>query len=408
MGKSRFYAAIVIGICIMLMAATALANDILTVAVNQSRVLGFSGVQRVAVANPEIADVLVVSGTEVLVVGKAPGLTTMHVWTEAGRATYEVEVGVDDAKVAGEIKSILGYDGIRVSKVNRTVILEGAVDTQQQKARAEKLAAVYGDKVVSLLEVLRPVQVKIEAKVIEINRQKIKELGIKWGNSADTPGTFIFGQSALNSKVGDVFGDLGGYADINAQLSALVKSGAAKVLSQPNVVTLSGDKASIMIGGQIPVPVAQDNNKITIEWKDYGIKLDIAPEVNGDGLIQSRVKAEVSSLDYNSANSIKLGAGMEIPPVRLRKAETAIALSSGQTMAIGGLIATETSKDVVKVPMLGDLPVLGHLFRSTSFRRGETELLVLITPSLVNPGEYLPATSREMKEFAQENPWGGK
>lgn len=408
MGKSRFCAVLLISICIMLTAATALANTALTVAVNQSRVLGFNGVQRVAVANPEIADVLVVSGTEVLVVGKAPGVTTLHVWTAYGRTTYEVEVGAADAKLAGEIRSILGYDGIRVSKVNRTVILEGTVDNQYQKARAEKLAAAYGDKVVNLLEVLRPVQVKIEAKVLEINRQKLKELGIKWGNSPGTPGTFAFGQSALNSKVGDVFGDLGGYADINAQLSALVKNGAVKVLSQPNVVTLSGDKASIMIGGQIPVPVAQDNNKITIEWKDYGIKLDIAPEVNGDGLIQSRVKAEVSSLDYNSASSIKLGAGMEIPPVRLRKAETAIALSSGQTMAIGGLIATETSKDVVKVPMLGDLPVLGQLFRSTSFRRGETELLVLITPSLVNPAEYLPATTREMAEFAQENPRGGK
>ncbi|SDF02025.1 type II and III secretion system protein family protein [Sporolituus thermophilus] len=408
MGKSRFCAVLLISICIMLTAATALANAALTVAVNQSRVLGFNGVQRVAVANPEIADVLVVSGTEVLVVGKAPGVTTLHVWTAYGRTTYEVEVGAADAKLAGEIRSILGYDGIRVSKVNRTVILEGTVDNQYQKARAEKLAAAYGDKVVNLLEVLRPVQVKIEAKVLEINRQKLKELGIKWGNSPGTPGTFAFGQSALNSKVGDVFGDLGGYADINAQLSALVKNGAVKVLSQPNVVTLSGDKASIMIGGQIPVPVAQDNNKITIEWKDYGIKLDIAPEVNGDGLIQSRVKAEVSSLDYNSASSIKLGAGMEIPPVRLRKAETAIALSSGQTMAIGGLIATETSKDVVKVPMLGDLPVLGQLFRSTSFRRGETELLVLITPLLVNPAEYLPATTREMAEFAQENPRGGK
>jgi len=409
MNKLKLFVAVVLVIAsILANGMMAAAEEKMTVAVNQSRVLSFNAVEKVAVANPEIADVVVVSGLEVLLVGKAPGLTTLHIWTGGSRYSYLVEVGAADVTIANDIKNILGLSDITVSKVNKTIILEGTVNDQYQKNRAEKVASAYAEKVVNLLEITHPVQVRIEAKIVEINRESAKSLGIKWsGNNAGTSGNFSFGQSSINSLAPKVFGNLGTYSPINAQLDALVSNGVAKILSQPNMITLSGDKANIMVGGQIPVPIGLNDGRISIEWKDYGIKLDIEPEVNADKLIQSKIKAEVSTLDWADEHKIELGLGMKIPTVKLRKAETAIAMSSGQTMAIGGLISNEVTKDVYKLPLLGDIPILGNLFKSTSFSRGETEVIIFITPTIVNPDEYIPAQTTEMKEFTKENPFRG-
>jgi pilus assembly protein CpaC len=412
--RCMLYTMTLLLLCLLAPVLPAAASDPLAVAVNQSRVLAVDGVQRVAVANPDIADVLVVSSNEILLIGKAPGFTTLQVWNRDGLLSYAVEVSDDNRPLALEIQSILGYPDIRVSKVNKSIILQGTVNDQYQKAQAEKVAAAYGERVVNLLEITRPTQVKIEVRVIELNREKTRNLGIKWGNNVNSPGVFGFGQSnplnpVLGSGAATVLGGLGTYSAVNAQLEALVKDGAAKILSQPNIITLSGGKASIMVGGQIPVPISAQNGQVSIEWKDYGIKLDIEPEVNAEKLIQSKVKAEVSSLDWTSTHSILLGPGISIPPVKLRKAETAIALASGQTMAIGGLIASESSRDVYKIPLLGDLPILGQLFRSSSFNKGETELIILITPTIVDPAEYQAPITSDMRDFLKENPWqGGK
>ena len=142
-----------------------------------------------------------------------------------------------------------------------------------------------------------------------------------------------------------------------------------------------------------------------MEWKEYGIKLAIAPEVSGEGLIASKVNAEVSSLDYASSARINIGNGLVIPPLKTRKAETVITMPSGQTMAIGGLISTEMAENNTKIPLLGELPVLGQLFRSKSFTSGRTEVVIIITPTLVDPSAYTPDTSAGMKEFITEKPW---
>ena len=424
MGKLKII--VLLLVCFLLAAATAAANERISIGVNQSRVLAASGVERVAVANPAIADVVVVSGYEMMVIGKQPGTTTLHVWSAEGRDSYDLEVGTNDTQIANDIKSILGYPDIRVSKVGKSVILEGSVNDQYQRMRAEKVAGAYGEKVVNILELTRPVQVKIEARIVEINRSKTDNLGIKWGNSTISPGTFHVGQtpmqewtvtygsgssgSAYNNALADSkpfgksWGGYGGYWDINAQLDALVKSGLAKILSQPNVITLSGEKANIMVGGEIPVPVSVQSGTITVVWKEYGIKLEIQPEVNSEGLINSKIKAEVSTLDWSDDHKIGISENFQIPPVNSRKAEAAIALSSGQTMALGGLMASEMTKDVTKIPGLADLPVIGKLFRSTAFTRNETELVILITPTIVNPKEYVPNMTPEMHEFSKEDP----
>jgi len=168
---------------------------------------------------------------------------------------------------------------------------------------------------------------------------------------------------------------------------------------------LSGEKANILVGGEIPVPVSVTNGQIGIEWKEYGIKLDIAPEVNSESLITSKVKAEVSTLDWDSTHRIIIGSSLSIPPIKTRKAETVITMTSGQTMAIGGLISSEDSKIIYKLPILGDLPVIGKLFRSTSFTSGKTEVIILMTPTLVDPTEYVPPATADMKKMIVEDPW---
>lgn len=386
------------------------AMEKISVGAGQSKTVSMTGLQRAAIANPEVADVVVVSSSELILVGKQTGTTTLIIWSGVGRQTFQVEVAANDPAIAGEIKRILGYPDIRVVKVNKTVILEGTVNDQYQRARAEKIAAAYGDKVVNLLEIAKPVQIRIEAKVVEINRTKTQNLGLQYftGNNSTAPGIFFAGQSAINTKSPDTFGTLGTFAPINAQLNLLLQNGFARLLSQPNMVTLSGEKANILVGGQIPVPVSNQNGQISIEWKDYGIKLDITPEASLDGVISSKIKAEVSAMEWNSINRIELGTNIKIPPIRMRKAETSIALASGQTMAIGGLISNDITRDVTKIPFLGDLPVLGQLFRSTNFTKGETELIILVTPTIVDPQALVPPMSPEMKEHLNSKSPEGK
>ena len=352
MNKRGFVFGIVLWMCMLILALPAMAAEkTLKVAVDQSQVLDIEGVLRVSVANPKIADVLVVSDSELLLVGKTQGVTTLQVWTGRAPTNYSVQVG------GAEFAS----------------------------AR----------------------QVKIETKIVEIDRGKIKNLGIKWGNDVTSPGSFAFGQGITNSEVGKQWGNLGSYSNIQAQLNALIEEDFAKVLSQPNMITLSGTKANILVGGQMPVPTSNNDGQIQVEWKDYGIKLEIEPSVNRDDSIYTKVKAEVSAIDWNDNHKIFIStSGMSIPPVTMRKAESTIVLTSGQTMAIGGLIASDMSKDVQKIPFLGDLPVIGNLFKSTSFNKNETELLIFITPTIVDPNEYIPQSTTEMKKELKKDPWG--
>ena len=351
MNKRGFIFGIVLCLCMLIVAIPANAfGQNYEVAVNQSQVLNIEGVKRVAIANPAIADVLVVSNSEILLVGKAPGVTSMQVWTDKIPNVYSVHVSGPEYYVGK--------------------------------------------------------QIKIEAKIVEIDRGKIKNLGIKWGNDLTTPGSFAFGQGVTNSEVGKQWNNFGSYADILGQLDLLIQNDNAKMLSQPNMITLSGTKANILVGGQMPVPVNNDNGQITVEWKDYGIKLEIEPSINAADLIYTKVKAEVSAIDWNSNHKIYISTTAAIPPITMRRADSTIVLSSGQTMAIGGLISSEMSKDVKKLPLLGDLPIIGNLFKSTSFSKNETELLIFITPTIVDTTEYVPQATKEMLDEIQKNPWG--
>lgn len=402
----------------MLLAVPAWASN-MTVGLNQSHMIDAGGVNQVAIANPDIADVIVVAPGEVMLVGKKAGTTSLSLWRYGTRYDYTVVVDGNDNGLAANIESVLKYPDVHASVVGGKVILEGMVENQYEKSRAETIAASYGE-VTNLLQMRHPKQVRIESRVIEISTDKVKNLGIAFGNAASTTttsssssgsssstslvlgteGTFGVGQSHQNSiDTGRPFNWFGSYADINAQLNALVKKGDAKILSEPYVITMSGEKANIVIGGEIPVPVNTDDNAVTVEWREYGIRLDIEPTVQQDNSVDSKIKTEVSSLDWSSSVNATSGTGVRIPGLLSRKADSHVVMQPGMTMAIGGLISSTESKSVSKIPLLGDIPILGQFFRNTSKTRERKEILILLTPILVD-SDYKPVMSGEAERLS--------
>lgn len=380
----------------VLMTGAAMAQESILMDINQSSCLNTGGeITRVAIANPEIADITMISKTEMLVVAKKMGTTTLYIWTNDGmRQEYIINIRDHDTQTSAAVAKMIGYPGIEVEKIGNKVLLKGTVKNQLEKSRAEKIAEMYGEKVVNLLEMTNPEQIQIEAKILEISTDKVKKLGIQYANASNIDkdsgivtigqtGMFGFGQTFSNSRDSSN-AKMGGYADINATLQALITNGEAKILSQPSMVTMSGEKASILIGGEIPIPMSNSDGQITVEWREYGIKLNIEPNVGADNKITSKVNAEVSSLDSSSAAAINLSSGLSISALRSRKTETVIHLPSGSTMAIGGLLSSEESKQISKIPFLGDLPILGKFFRSTATSKEKKEIIILVTPTLVD------------------------
>lgn len=398
----------------MLVAVPVLASN-MTVSVNQSHMIDAAGVNQVAIANPEIADVLVVAPGEVMLIGKKPGTTSLSLWRYGNRIDYTVVVDGSDEGTASIVQGVLKYPDVHVSMAGGKIILEGMVENQYERTRAELIASSYGT-VTNLLQMRHPKQVRIESRVIEISTDKVKNLGIAFGNAAGndsgssggnssvslgTEGAFGAGQSHTNKvDAGKPFNWFGSYAEINAQLNALVKKGDAKVLSEPYVIAMSGEKANILIGGEIPVPVNTDDNTVTVEWREYGIRLDIEPTVQQDNSVDSKIQTEVSSLDWSSAVNATSATGVRIPGLLSRKADSHVVMQPGMTMAIGGLISSTESKSVSKIPLLGDIPILGQFFRNTSKTRERKEILILLTPILVD-SDYKPVMSEEAERMSK-------
>lgn len=387
-------------------------TGVLSVNVNQSLSVKVHQVTRASIANPGIADIVIISGEEMVLIGKKSGATTLHLWAGDGaRYTYEVRVGNLDTASSELIRTLLGYPNATVSVIGNTVVLEGSVTDQNEKQRAEKIAAAYSGNVVNLLEITSPKQVRLEVRVLEISSTKAHNLGIQYGNTMPgseegtftmgTPGVFMLGQSVPNNQTGHSWTDFGSYADVSATISALVKNGDAEILSAPNIVTMSGEKANILIGGELPIPVAYDNNKVSVEWKEYGIKLDIEPRVDSQGRIRSTVKAEVSNIDSTSSYTVNLSGGFVIPALRTRRAESVVEMPSGATMAIGGLISSEEGKQISKIPLLGDIPLIGKFFRHTAKSKERKEIIILVTPTLTSE-EDTPKMSDTMKKFQEK------
>lgn len=406
----------------MLSFGSACAAEPVEVSLNESKYMAVSGITRLAVGNPAIADVQLLSSGDFLLVGKKAGTTSLIVWSDGGRRTeYTVYVAGNDRGMASAIQDAIGYPKVHVQMIEDRVMLRGKVENQYEHDSALKIAGLYtggdGSGVIDLLEMEHPSQIRLEAQIIEINSDYTKNLGIQYwsqtpgsnsssGSSSDntnsgitvgTAGLFYGGEDfSSNRKHG---GWLGSHiANVNVTLQALINEGKARILSRPSITTMSGKAANILIGGRIPIPVSDGNGNVSIDWHEYGMKLNIEPVVDSEDKITSKVHAEVSTLDYS--HGVKIDS-FSVPGIATREAESEVNVRSGMTMAIGGLINSEDAKIVSKIPLLGDLPIIGRFFRHTSNTRDKREVIILITPTLVADDTPVPM-SRRMKESYEE------
>lgn len=364
---------------------------------------GSSKITRVTVANPAIADVVVLDKVKLNIIGKALGSTSLSVWSVNGmRQDFVISVCNTDTATAQFIKQSMGLDGVQVAKVGDKLVLQGTVENQYELNNALGMAKVYAgeDNIVNLIQMKNPTMVNLSALVIDISGKDASDLGFKYGVASDVS-TSNGHTSITFGTAGDFYGGKDFYdathhpfQNVDFMIQALASQNKIKVLSRPNITTMSGEEAEILIGGELPIPTSKDG-EISVEWKPYGIKLKIKPQVDQESKITSKVEAEVSGID--ASVSVPTSAG-KIPGLISRKASTMLSVPDGQTMAIGGLMNSDESKVITKVPILGDIPIIGEFFKHTSNSKDKRELMILITPTIVTNNDPVKGSSKMLEE----------
>lgn len=364
---------------------------------------GSSKITRVTVANPAIADVVVLDKVKLNIIGKALGSTSLSVWSVNGmRQDFVISVCNTDTATAQFIKQSMGLDGVQVAKVGDKLVLQGTVENQYELNNALGMAKVYAgeDNIVNLIQMKNPTMVNLSALVIDISGKDASDLGFKYGVASDVS-TSDGHTSITFGTAGDFYGGKDFYdathhpfQNVDFMIQALASQNKIKVLSRPNITTMSGEEAEILIGGELPIPTSKDG-EISVEWKPYGIKLKIKPQVDQESKITSKVEAEVSGID--ASVSVPTSAG-KIPGLISRKASTMLSVPDGQTMAIGGLMNSDESKVITKVPILGDIPIIGEFFKHSSNSKDKRELMILITPTIVTNNDPVKGSSKMLEE----------
>jgi pilus assembly protein CpaC len=419
-------------------------NDI-TLSVGRGQLITLpSAMSDVFVSNENVADVQVRSANQIYVFAKAAGESTVYATSKSGAVVYSANIhsGQNVGSIDQMLRLAMPDDSVTATPMNGMVLLTGTVATPEDGAQAEQLVQAYvGDKikVISRLRMATPLQVNLQVKIAEVSRSLVKEIGSNL-MTRDKTGGFLFGvaQGRNFGSIGD--GDLSalpkldassqfglppgtislpfdpktgqfltsagtafnmanlaqgagktavGLAghlfgiDVASALDLAEREGLVTTLAQPNLTALSGETASFLAGGEIPIPLLQGtSNTVTVDYKQYGVSLSFTPIVLADGRISMRVRPEVSELSSNGAVTLN---GFTVPALSTRRVETTVELGSGQAFMIGGLLSNSNNNSITKAPGLGDVPVLGAMFRSTAFQRNETELVIIVTPYLVKP-----------------------
>jgi pilus assembly protein CpaC len=381
-------------------------NDV-TLSVGTGRMVRLDGnMTDVFVANSGIADVQVRSANQLYIFGKSGGETTVYATDRAGRTVYSanVRVGTNIGSIDELLRIAMPDAQIEARPVNGMVLLTGTVKAPTDVEEANRLVQAYvgeGTQVISRLKTATPLQVMLKVHIAEVSRSLSRQIGTNIAShdgpdSDGTLGNFTRGRqfATFDNEKGvwtfigkEGLSTIGGVASlfglkIAGGLDLAENNGLVTTLAEPTLTALSGETASFLAGGEFPIPVAQGIDGTAIEFKEYGVSLAFTPTVLEDGRISMRVRPEVSEL--SSAGSIKLN-GFEIPSLTTRRTETTVELGSGQSFMIGGLLSNGGNNAIEKTPGLGSLPIIGALFRSNTFRRNETELVIVVTPYLVRP-----------------------
>jgi pilus assembly protein CpaC len=403
----------------------------------------------VIVANDQVADVQVKSQHQLYVFGKSGGETTIYASNAAGQTIWssDVRVGSNIGSIPEMLALAMPEAHISVATMGtNTVLLTGTVAAPEDAAEAERLVTAFVGKdtnVISRLRTATPLQVNLKVRFAEVSRSVVRALGVNltsidgsggmkigigqgrtgffntfWtgrglgvGNKVqvpdpNNPGSYVDGSSINQIPNGTTIGAAGKFLGLNllGALDLAETDGLVTTLAEPNLTALSGETAEFLAGGEFPIPLSQGLGTTTIEYKKYGVSLAYTPTVLANGRISLRVRPEVSQLSSDGAITLN---GFQVPALTVRRAETTIELGSGQSFMIAGLLNNNAQNSIQKAPGLGDLPILGNLFKSTSFQKGETELVIVVTPYLVKPVDnesdiHLPTDGLETANTAQQ------
>ena len=383
----------------------------LEVPLNKSEVVNADRpIAKAMIGNDAVADILPLTDRSIYVLGKKMGTTSLTLYDARGRviAVMDVAVGPDFETLQTQLDEMIPGEQVRARISNDSIILSGTVSSAAAAHRADQLARTFaGEKVVNMISVGSSQQVMLEVQFAEVDRTSGKEIGVSGGALSST-GAFSGltgrgsnlapdsnGLAALRlDPISGMFGifrqnfSIGGLS-LQGILNALETKGLSRTLARPTLVALSGERASFLAGGEFPIPVAQSgggsqngNSAITVEFKTFGVSLAMTPTVLSDSTINLVVEPEVSEIDPSASLTV---GGITIPGLRTRRVNTTLELRDGESFAIAGLLQNDSKANISQLPLIGSIPIIGALFRSTRFQKGQTELMIVVTPHLVAP-----------------------
>lgn len=374
------------------------APEVIRIVLDKSTVLNTDKpVSRVTLAQPGAASIVVLSPTQIYITGNELGTTTLTLWSgKAVMAVYDLVITPDVTRLKRMIHEILPQErGVQVLSSGESITLSGYVSNTANLTSVLSLAeAEAPEKVVNLLRVDGVQQVMLEVRVAEMSRTALKRMGVNFFSTLSNFTFYSFlnnlsslapdgsGDVVITDKINSLVGYRTGSVNIRGYIDALKAHGLAKLLAEPNLTCVSGESADFLVGGEIPIPIPGALGTVSIEFKPFGIGLEFTPTVLSSGSINLKVSPEVSELDYTNALRYD---GYEIPAISTRKAATVIDLADGQSFAIAGLISESLKENNHRFPVLGDVPVLGNLFRSTDYLKDKTELVIIVTAHLAKP-----------------------
>lgn len=345
----------------------------------------------VMIADPTIAEVVVKTPRTAYLIGLKSGDTNAFFSDAAGNRvlTLDIRVDKDLSALRRMLRETLPDVEITVRSANDNIVLSGTVPSTEIAEKARQLARRFvadDSGIVSLLKVARPEQVLIQVRVTEMRRSVARKLGVSLSGS-DGNSSILFGAQSAAGLVADRFGQaviagaVGGFRNLQAMIEALETDGYVKTLAEPNLTALSGEAASFLAGGEFPIPVGRDDQgRITLQYKQFGVGLKFTPVVLDGGNISLRIATEVSALSSEGALELD---GMSVPALTVRRADTAVEIPSGGSLVLGGLLRSDATTQLKGLPGIGNLPIIGQLFRSNDFQHDESELVVIAVPYLV-------------------------
>lgn len=352
-------------------------------------------VTRMSIGNPAVADVILTNSRQLYVLGKSVGSTNLMLWDKQGNTAAVVDLNVsrEFGALSSEIQKLVPGSNIRVRSMGASIVLEGHVPDALTAGKAADLAEAFiGKKPVNLLSIDGAQQVMLEVKVAEVNRTLVDSLGARFslshpGTAGGGIGWTILGDLLSGSASSMSLSKLAGVATSRSLTVDMEKDdGLVKILAEPNIVALSGQEGGFLAGGEIFVPVPQGNGTITMESHTFGVGLKFTPTVLEAGRIHMRVAPEVTDVvGFTNVATTGLGGTVIVPTLSTRRASTTVELRDGQTLAIGGLLNDKAREQINRMPLLGEIPILGALFRSSQYQTDRTELVILVTPRLIKP-----------------------